>query len=81
MNEQPEMSPYIQEALARERQNMLLAEAEAARCARQARAHRRRHGAPATRGSLLGRAPAWLLPTWRRLLTRRPEGGELAEVK
>ena len=75
------MSPYIQEALARERQNMLLAEAEAARCARQARAHRRQHGAPATRGSLLCRAPAWLLPTWRRLLTRRPEGGELAEVK
>ena len=75
------MSPYIQEALARERQNMLLAEAEAARCARQARAHRRQQGTRATRGSLLGRAPAWLLPTWRRLLTRRPEGGELAEVK
>ena len=75
------MSPYIQEALARERQNMLLAEAEAARCARQARAHRRQHGAPATRGSLLCRAPAWLLPAWRRLLTPRPEGGELVEVK
>ena len=75
------MSPYIQEALARERQNMLLAEAEAARCARQARAHRRQQGTRATRGSLLGRAPAWLLPTWRRLLTRRPEGGELVEVK
>jgi hypothetical protein len=71
------MSPYIHEALARERQNMLLAEAEAARCARQARAHRRQHGAPAARGSLLCRAPAWLL-AWRRLLTRRPEAASVA---
>jgi hypothetical protein len=61
--------PYIQQALARERQNMLLAEAEAIRLARQARAHRRKHRTPAIRGSLFRRTADWLLAT-RRLRTR-----------
>jgi len=41
--------PYIQAALARERQNMLLTEAEGARRARQARTQRHQRGTPATR--------------------------------
>jgi hypothetical protein len=42
-------------ALGRERLNTLLADAEAARTARQARLHRRQAGTPARRGSLLRR--------------------------
>ena len=61
--------PYIPMALARERQQTLLAEAEAVRLARQARSHRRRHGTPASRRSPL-RTQGWLL-AWSRLLTRR----------
>jgi hypothetical protein len=61
--------PYIHAALARERQNMLLAEAEAARLARQARSHRRRRGTPTVRRSPLRRAPHWLPWEWSRLLT------------
>jgi len=64
--------PYIQAALARERQNMLLAEAEAVRRARQARSHRRRRGTPTTRRSPSRRIPDWLLATWTRLLTSQP---------
>jgi len=64
--------PHIQAALARERQNMLLAEAEAVRRARQARSHRRRRGTPATRRSPPRRIPDWLLATWTRLLTSQP---------
>jgi hypothetical protein len=60
--------PYIQAALARERQNMLLAEAEAARLARQLRSHRRSGRLPATRTSRLRRIPAVLGPGWRWLL-------------
>ena len=52
--------PYIQAALVRERQNMLLAEAEAVRQARQARSHRRRRGTPAIRRSPFRRALGWL---------------------
>jgi hypothetical protein len=52
--------PYAQAALARERQNMLLAEAEAARRARQIRNQRRQRGGPATRRSPLRWIPAWL---------------------
>lgn len=75
--EQSGMSfPYIPAALARERQDTLLAEAEAVRRARQARLHRRGHGAPAHRRSPL-RARAWLL-AWGRLLTRRPAAGSAA---
>ena len=61
--------PYIHAALARERQNMLLAEAEAARLVRQARSHRRRRGTLAVRRSPLRRAPHWLPSAWSRLLT------------
>ena len=64
--------PYIQAALARERQNMLLAEAEAVRPARQARSYRRRRGTPITRRSSSRRIPDWLLATWTRLLTSQP---------
>ena len=66
------MSPYIHEALARERQNMLLAEAEADRLARQARAQRHQHSPPAVRRLLPRRPLAWLPPAWSRLFTRRP---------
>jgi hypothetical protein len=52
--------PYIPAALARERQDTLLAEAEAVRRARQARSYRRRHGTLASRRSPL-RARGWLL--------------------
>ena len=69
------MSPYIQLTLARERQNMLLADAEAARLARQARAQRRQHRTPATRRSLLRHALPWLPPAWSRLLTGRGATG------
>ena len=61
--------PSIHAALARERQNMLLAEAEAVRLARQAQSHRRRRGTPAVRRSPLRRAPHWLPSEWSRLLT------------
>jgi hypothetical protein len=61
--------PYMPAALARERQDTLLAEAEAVRQARQARSYRREHGAPASRRSPL-RAGGWLL-AWSRLLSRR----------
>ncbi len=68
--------PYIPMALARERQDTLLAEAAAVRLARQARLHRRRHGTPASRRSAL-RTQGWLL-AWSRLLTRRPGAGSAA---
>ena len=64
--------PYMPMALARERQDTLLAEAEAIRLAGQARVHR--HGTPGRRGSQL-RAQGWLL-AWSRLLTRRLAAGE-----
>jgi hypothetical protein len=68
--EQSDMSyPYMPMALARERQDTLLAEAEAVRLARQARVHRRSHGTPGSRRSPL-RVQGWLL-AWSRLLTRR----------
>ena len=72
------MSPYIQLTLARERQNMLLADAEAARLARQARAQRRQHSTPVARRPLLRHALAWLPPAWPRLLTRRPAAASVA---
>jgi hypothetical protein len=40
--------PYIQAALARDRQNMLLAEAEAARLAKQVRTRHQQRGTSAT---------------------------------
>ncbi len=69
--------PHIQSALARERQNMQLAEAEAHRQARQARSHQRRRGTPAFRRPPFRRTPGWLPPAWSRLLTRRPESRPL----
>jgi hypothetical protein len=68
--------PHIPAALARERQNTLLAEAEAVRRGRQARVHRHGHGTPASHRSPL-RARGWLL-TWGRVLTRRPVAGSAA---
>ena len=68
--------PYIPAAVARERQDTLLAEAEAIRRARQARSYRRGHGTPSGRRSPL-RARGWLL-AWGRLLTRRPAAGSAA---
>jgi hypothetical protein len=64
--------PCIQTALARDRQDMLLAEAQAVRLARQARAHRRSGGTPANRRSPFGRTSAWLPAAWSRRLTQRP---------
>jgi len=71
--------PYIQAALARERQNMLLAEAEAARPARQLRSHRRSNRLPATCTSLLRRFPALLGLAWRRLLAAVSGYGPIGE--
>ena len=64
--------PYIHTALARERQDMLLAEAQAVRLARQARAHRRNGGTPASHRSPFRRTSAWLLAARSRLLNQRP---------
>jgi hypothetical protein len=69
--------PYIQTALVRERQNILLAAAEAHRQARQARPHQRRRGTPAFHRPLFRRLAGWLPPAWNRLLTRRPGSGPL----
>jgi hypothetical protein len=63
--------PYIQEALARERQKTLLAQAEADHLARQARSHRRRQHPPAIRSSLFR---AWPFT----MLDRSPEEAEMS---
>jgi hypothetical protein len=63
--------PYIHTALARERQDMLLAEAQAVRLARQARGHRRHDGTPANHRSPFRRTPAWLLAAWSQRPGRR----------
>jgi hypothetical protein len=60
-------------ALARERRDTMLAEAQAARLAREARAYRRRHTDAAARGARFRRASGWLPPAWSRLLTSRPD--------
>ena len=65
--------PYMSTALARERQDTLLAEAQAARLAREARAHRRGHAGTGARGARLRRASGWLPSAWSRLLTSRPD--------
>jgi len=64
--------PHFHAALARERQDMLLAEAQADHRARQARSHHRR-ATMATRRSPFRWFPGWLPPAWRRLLTSQPE--------
>jgi RimJ/RimL family protein N-acetyltransferase len=66
------ISYHIRTALARERHDTLLAEAEAARRARQARPHRQRAGATVGRRSWLYWTPHWLRPDWSRLLGRLP---------
>jgi RimJ/RimL family protein N-acetyltransferase len=56
---------HIQAALASERVRDLLAEADAARRARQARSHRQWPGMPAARQRPIHKLAAWLLPGWR----------------
>jgi RimJ/RimL family protein N-acetyltransferase len=76
---------HIQAALASERVRDLLAEAEAARRARQARSHRQWPGMPAARRRPLRRLAAWLLPgrrsgpryTARRMPTVLRDGSEV----
>jgi len=63
---------HIYAALARERQKTFLAEAEAARRAKQARSHRQLAGTPVARTMLPRRLPDWLRPSWSRLLGYRP---------
>jgi hypothetical protein len=65
--------PYMHAALARERQDTMLSEAQAARLAREARAHRRGQSDTAARGARFRRAPGWLPSAWSRLLTSRPD--------
>jgi RimJ/RimL family protein N-acetyltransferase len=69
----------IRAALARERQNTLLAEAEAARRARQARPRRQRTGASVSRSSPLSCPPNWLRPGWRHLPGLRPRPAATGE--
>ena len=64
--------PDILTALVRDRQNMLLAKAEARHRGTQARAHRHSLCTPPLRRPLFRRAAVWLTPAWSRLLTRRP---------
>jgi RimJ/RimL family protein N-acetyltransferase len=63
---------HIHAALARERRDTLLAEAEASRQARQARQGRQRAGATVARRSRLSWTTHWLRPARRRLLGHRP---------
>jgi hypothetical protein len=65
-------APFLRPALARVQHNMLLAEAEAGRRARQARLARRRRGMLASSGSLLRWPPDWLPSASSRPSTRRP---------
>jgi hypothetical protein len=65
--------PYIHAALARERQETLLAEAQAAHLAREARSHRRGHAGTAGRGARFRLAAGWLPSAWSRLLASRPD--------
>jgi RimJ/RimL family protein N-acetyltransferase len=67
------LSPYIHAALAHERHQAFLAQAETDRRARQARLHRQRAGTPGARRSPRSWRPAWLQPGWSRLLRRRPQ--------
>jgi hypothetical protein len=64
--------PHINTALAYERQNTILEEAQAARRAREARAYRRAHRTPAVHGSRFRWMPGPLTSAWGRLFTSRP---------
>jgi len=54
------LTPYVYAALAHERHQAFLAEAETDRRARQARLHRQQAGTSGARKSPLRRRPAWL---------------------
>ena len=64
--------PHMHTALAYERQNTLLEEAQTARRAREARAYRRAHRAEAAHGSRLRLMPGPLTSAWSRPLTSQP---------
>jgi hypothetical protein len=64
--------PYIHTALAYERQNTLLEEAQAARRAREARAYRRAHRTRPVHGSRFRWMPGLLASAWSRLFTSPP---------
>jgi hypothetical protein len=66
------LSPYIHAALAHERHQEFLAQAETDRRARQARLHRLRDGAGAARRSPRHWRPAWLRPGPSRLFSHWP---------
>jgi RimJ/RimL family protein N-acetyltransferase len=66
------LSPDIYAALAHERHQTFLAQAEAYRQARQARLYRRQAGITGARSSPRRRCPAWLQPRWSRLLGYGP---------
>jgi hypothetical protein len=66
------LSPYIHAALAHERHQTFLAQAETDRRARQARLYRRQAGTLGARRSPLRRYPAWLRAGRSRLLGRWP---------
>ena len=67
------LSPYILGALAHERHQTLLAQAETRRQARQARLHRQQAGRPGVRRSPLRQRPAWLQPGRSRLFGHWPQ--------
>ena len=67
------LSPYILGALAHERHQTLLAQAETRRQARQARLHRQQAGRPGARRSPLRQRPAWLQPGRSRLFGHWPQ--------
>ena len=66
------LNPHILAALAHERQQAFLAQAETARQARQARLHRQQVGTPGARRSPRRWRPAWLRPGRSRLLGHWP---------
>ena len=70
--------PYIHAALACERQNTLLEEAQAVRRAREARAHRRSHGTRADHGARFRWMPGRLASARSRLLTSQPRSSSEA---
>jgi hypothetical protein len=65
----------IHTALAYERQNTLLEEAQSIHRARAARAYRRAHGARGGHGSPVRAIPGRLAAAWSRVLTSQPRSG------
>jgi hypothetical protein len=70
--------PHIHTALDRERQNTLLAEAQAVHRAREARSYRRAHGTRAAHRSPFRWIPGPLASAWSRLLTSPPRSSSEA---